>query len=66
MNALKGEDVAEAENILFKTLDTNSKVLRITNNLSVIGVDTIGFITDLPTQLGNLRNTQKIDRLVFF
>jgi 50S ribosomal subunit-associated GTPase HflX len=52
MNAMKGDYVVESENRLFKTLDIFSEELRLNNNLSIIGVDTIGFITDLPTQLG--------------
>jgi len=49
-NKLTGAEVL-AKDMLFATLDTTSRMLKIPGGQKVILSDTVGFITDLPTQL---------------
>jgi GTP-binding protein HflX len=49
-NRLTGADVM-AEDLLFATLDTTMRVVRLPSGRRVILSDTVGFITDLPTTL---------------
>lgn len=49
-NALTGSDVLE-DNILFATLDTTSRKLRISEGTEAILSDTVGFIRELPKDL---------------
>ncbi|UCF46632.1 MAG: GTPase HflX [Myxococcales bacterium] len=50
LNALTGSDVI-AEDKLFATLDTRSRMLRLPSGREVIVTDTVGFIRDLPKDL---------------
>lgn len=50
LNALTGSDIP-ANNRLFDTLDTTSRLLTISDTLDVVISDTVGFIRKLPTQL---------------
>ena len=38
----------ESENLLFQTLNTTNRGLRLPNGLNAVMLDTVGFITDLP------------------
>jgi GTP-binding protein HflX len=49
-NHLTGAEVL-AKNMLFATLDTTSRALKLHSGQKIILSDTVGFITDLPTQL---------------
>ncbi|HEY8963071.1 MAG TPA: GTPase HflX [Alphaproteobacteria bacterium] len=49
-NRLTGASVL-AKDMLFATLDTTSRALKIPGGQKIILSDTVGFITDLPTQL---------------
>ncbi|CUH40442.1 GTP-binding protein HflX [Jannaschia seosinensis] len=49
-NRLTGADVM-AKNMLFATLDPTMRAVELPHNLNVILSDTVGFISDLPTQL---------------
>ena len=40
-----------AENMLFATLDPKMRAIKLTNKLKIIISDTVGFISDLPTEL---------------
>jgi len=51
LNSLKGEKVALSRNILFQTLNTKASRVQLDPNLYFVGVDTVGFISDLPHQL---------------
>lgn len=50
MNALTQADVYE-ENLLFATLDSTTRTLKLTPKVSVLLSDTVGFIRKLPPQL---------------
>lgn len=50
LNALTGADIP-ANNRLFDTLDTTSRLLPVSDTLNVIISDTVGFIRKLPHQL---------------
>jgi len=50
LNALTGSNVI-AEDKLFATLDTRSRMLRLPSGREVIVTDTVGFIRDLPKDL---------------
>lgn len=52
LNALNGKEVVKSKNFLFMTLNTKAKRIRIDANSHFVGVDTVGFISDLPTNLG--------------
>ncbi|MGB1035308.1 MAG: GTPase HflX, partial [Primorskyibacter sp.] len=49
-NRLTGAEVM-AKDMLFATLDPTMRAVRLTNGLDVILSDTVGFISDLPTEL---------------
>jgi GTP-binding protein HflX len=49
-NRLTGADVM-AKDMLFATLDPTMRAVRLPNGLDVILSDTVGFISDLPTEL---------------
>ena len=49
-NRMTGSDVL-AKDMLFATLDPTMRQVTLTNGLQVILSDTVGFISDLPTQL---------------
>jgi len=51
LNALVGEDVVEAEDKLFETLDPTSRRINLGGGQAVIASDTVGFIHKLPHQL---------------
>ena len=50
LNALTGSDIP-ANNRLFDTLDTTSRLLTVSDTLDVVISDTVGFIRKLPHQL---------------
>ena len=50
LNALTGADIP-ANNRLFDTLDTTTRVLKVSDTLSVLLSDTVGFIRKLPHHL---------------
>jgi len=50
LNTLTGADIP-ANNRLFDTLDTTSRLLKVSDNLDVILSDTVGFIAKLPHHL---------------
>ena len=50
LNALTGADIP-ANNRLFDTLDTTSRLLTVSDTLDVVVSDTVGFIRKLPHQL---------------
>ena len=52
LNQLTGAGIP-ANNRLFDTLDTTSRLLTVSNNLDVILTDTVGFIAKLPHHLVN-------------
>lgn len=52
LNQLTGADIP-ANNRLFDTLDTTSRQLTVSDNLSVVLSDTVGFIAKLPHHLVN-------------
>ncbi|MCP4923813.1 MAG: GTPase HflX, partial [bacterium] len=67
-NRLTGAGVV-AEDLLFATLDTTMRALRLPSGRRVIFSDTVGFISDLPTQLvaafrATLEELQEADLLV--
>ena len=49
-NRLTGADVM-AKDMLFATLDPTMRAVNLDNNLDIILSDTVGFISDLPTEL---------------
>ena len=49
-NLLTGADVF-SENMLFATLDPKMRAIKLNNKLKIIISDTVGFISDLPTEL---------------
>ena len=49
-NLLTGANVF-SENMLFATLDPKMRALELSNGMKVILSDTVGFISDLPTEL---------------
>ncbi|GAV03432.1 hypothetical protein RvY_13855 [Ramazzottius varieornatus] len=51
IKALTGDVTMKPENKLFATLDVTSHGGRLPNSVSVLYVDTIGFISDIPTSL---------------
>ena len=51
LNVLVGEDVVEAEDKLFETLDPTSRKIALGEGQAVIATDTVGFIHKLPHQL---------------
>jgi GTP-binding protein HflX len=51
LNALVGQEVARAENMLFATLDPTSRQVRLGEGQTAIVTDTVGFIHKLPHQL---------------
>ena len=51
LNALVGEKVAAAEDMLFATLDPTTRRVRLCEGQTVIASDTVGFIHKLPHQL---------------
>jgi GTP-binding protein HflX len=51
LNALVGEEVAAAEDMLFATLDPTTRRVRLREGQTVIVSDTVGFIHKLPHQL---------------
>lgn len=40
-----------SENMLFATLDPKMRAIKLTNKIQIIILDTVGFISDLPTEL---------------
>ena len=52
LNQLTGAGIS-AQNRLFDTLDTTSRLLTVSDNLDVILSDTVGFIANLPHHLGD-------------
>jgi len=50
LNALTGADIP-ANNLLFDTLDTTTRLLTVSDTLDVVISDTVGFIRKLPHQL---------------
>lgn len=52
LNSITGADVF-AENKLFATLDTTSRVLKLDGNQEIVVTDTVGFINKLPHNLVN-------------
>ena len=50
LNAVTGADIP-ANNRLFDTLDTTSRILQVSDTLEVVISDTVGFIRKLPHQL---------------
>ena len=51
LNALVGQEVARAEDMLFATLDPTSRQVRLGDGQTAIVTDTVGFIHKLPHQL---------------
>ena len=51
LNALVGDEVVEAEDKLFETLDPTSRKIALGEGQAVIATDTVGFIHKLPHQL---------------
>lgn len=51
IKALTGQDKLEPKNKLFATLDVTAHAGRLPCNLQVIYIDTIGFMSDIPTGL---------------
>lgn len=51
MNLFANSEVVESRNMLFQTLATVSKKVKIRGNFEVMLVDTIGFISNLPIDL---------------
>ena len=49
-NLCTGADL-ESENLLFQTLNTTNRGLRLPNGQHAVMMDTVGFITDLPHDL---------------
>ncbi|CAD8206634.1 unnamed protein product [Paramecium octaurelia] len=51
LNCILQKDVVQSKDLLFQTLDTTSKSIRLASGQKAIMLDTIGFITDLPHDL---------------
>lgn len=51
IKALTGEDSLQPKNVLFATLDVTMHAGYLPSNLEVLYVDTVGFISDIPTNL---------------
>lgn len=51
IKALTNQDKLEPKNMLFATLDVTAHAGRLPCNLEVIYIDTIGFMSDIPTDL---------------
>lgn len=50
-NGLLGRHEVEVENLLFKTLDTTTRALELSNQSRILITDTVGFIQKLPPHL---------------
>ena len=59
LNALTGADIP-ANNRLFDTLDTTTRLLTVSDTLDVVISDTVGFIRKLPHQLIDISNPEWI------
>jgi GTP-binding protein HflX len=51
LNCILDNNVVESKDLLFQTLSTTSKKIRLKSGQKAIMLDTIGFITDLPHEL---------------
>ncbi|CAD8101602.1 unnamed protein product [Paramecium primaurelia] len=51
LNCILQKEVVQSRDLLFQTLDTTSKSIRLASGQKAIMLDTIGFITDLPHDL---------------
>ena len=51
MNLLNNNKLVGSENILFKTIDTSSRVVKLDDNKNIILTDTVGFVDNLPNHL---------------
>lgn len=51
IKALTGDSTIEPKDALFATLDVTNHACRLPCNLSILLVDTVGFISDIPTNL---------------
>ncbi|CAD8145066.1 unnamed protein product [Paramecium octaurelia] len=51
LNCILQKEVVESKDLLFQTLSTTSKQIRLASGQKAIMLDTIGFITDLPHDL---------------
>ena len=51
IKALTGDESMEPRNQLFATLDVTVHTGKLSNLLNVLYVDTVGFISDIPTDL---------------
>lgn len=51
LNCILDQQVVESKDLLFQTLSTTSKKIRLVTGQKAIMLDTIGFITDLPHEM---------------
>ena len=68
IKALTGDDKIQPRDALFATLDVTAHACRLPCHLSTLLVDTVGFISDIPTQLIAAFNStlrDAIDAVIF-